>query len=339
MNAPDVPIFDGEAFSCWVYRQSLCSQHTLLDRSSLAELWHACVQSEDFDPDFTQDSKFSRAACEMLDIPREEQAKIFQPNSRWVIPRYFRRSFCYSCMKEHIANFSLPSYRKEWCSVGVVVCQIHKCSLLDASGIVASSPSMAMRILKAYSEDPSQCVAASRSHDANEQFTALYKTQLFFQALEASQQQADQNGMWSCSEPHTGLPRLLLSIFLYPRFGLVNRFIAPRSSYRITTLFQQTLNAGPLVAGIAQRWAGMLMLGWLFELFTPRESTDVESFIERAGAIAGFHDARSLGAACNVFNSLHSDVIARRLREWMPNPSPALLQQFIEGFSEVSIRS
>ncbi|GLO59445.1 hypothetical protein PPUJ20066_54810 [Pseudomonas putida] len=83
----------------------------------------------------------------------------------------------------------------------------------------------------------------------------------------------------------------------------------------------------------------MLMLGWLFELFTPRESTDVESFIERAGAIAGFHDARSLGAACNVFNSLHSDVIARRLREWMPNPSPALLQQFIEGFSEVSIRS
>ncbi|WP_141232955.1 hypothetical protein [Pseudomonas sp. Irchel 3A7] len=336
MKCFDWPTNESEIFSSWVYRQSLFSKSSTLDREDIAQLWTSCALSEDLDPDFTASSAFARLACDALNIRMDQRAILFQAPSAWIIPRYYRRSFCYGCLCESIANFQFPVFRKEWCSVATVVCDQHNTPLLDAVDLTAPKLNIAMKVFQLYHEQGLRCISASRYNEASQLFDSLLRMQSLLREFEFRGVRDGRlvNESGGVELPEWRSSKFLISLFLYPKFGLVNRLIPYRALHNHNYAFQQSFNLGPLIAGVAHRRAAIIILGWLHEVFSSDEDHGIEQFIRSAGNTVGFTDAKELGAASNGFSPEHSALISRRLMQWKIECINGRMQQFVSGFME-----
>ncbi|PWK45980.1 hypothetical protein C7534_101581 [Pseudomonas sp. OV226] len=318
--------------SCWLYRQSMVSKYTPLGREALSQLWVASGPAVDFDPDFSRSSSFTNAACDAVGMSSDLRAALIQPPSTWLIPRFYRRTFCYQCLAENFRTHAFPTSLNKWCAVGVVVCEIHNLPLIDAAEVFGPKLSMAMKFFQMHHLHKDRYLSASRLQDARRSIKSLRLVQDMLNRFEVNavphnlSNDVHQNSEWAFS-------KFLICLMLYPRFGLINRYMRNDAAYLQLPVFQQTFSHGPLIASIAHRRAALLILGWLYEVVPPDESSVIEALLNAVGGVMGFSNAHGLGSSCNGFTAEHAAVIARRLAQWQPPIVSSRTQQFIEGFA------
>lgn len=321
---------DGELLSCWLYRQSRVSIYTPLEREELSKMWLGSAPAADFDPDFSPNSSFANAACEAVRMSGELRAKLVQPPSSWLIPRFYRRTFCYQCLTEQIRVCEIPTSLNYWCAVGTVICTRHNLPLIDATEVFGPKLNMAMKFFQMQVVHKERYLSASRFQDGMRSIKSLQLVQDMLKNFELKAIQGELNnthesGEWEFS-------KFLICLMLYPRFGLINRYMRNDAAYLQLPLFQQTFTLGPLIASIAHRRIALLILGWLYEVLPPDESSVIQALLDAIGSAIGFADAYSLGSSCNGFSPDHAAVIARRLVQRHPLIASTRTQHFIEGF-------
>lgn len=323
---------EGELLSCWLYRQSRVSRYTPLGREELSQMWLASAPAADFDPDFSLNSRFANAACEAVHMSPELRANLIQPPSNWLIPRFYRRTFCYQCLTEQVRVCELPTSLNYWCAVGTVICARHNMPLIDAAEVFGPKLSMAMRFFQMRVVHKERYLSASRFQDGVRSIKSLQSVQDMLKNFEMRAIQgelgnnAHESWEWDFS-------KFLICLMLYPRFGLINRYMRNDAAYLQLPMFQQTFTLGPLIASIAHRRVALLILGWLYEVLPADESNVIEALLDAIGRAIGFADANGLGSSCNGFSPEHAAVIARRLVQWHPLIASSRAQQFIEGFT------
>lgn len=329
MNTEVRPV-PGELMSCWLYRQSLISENTSLDRESLAALWRVSTQAGDVDPDYSRLSYFSNTACETLNVDVELKSILLDPPSGWLIPRFYRRSYCYECLVESTRKFSVPTTLKEWCAVGYVVCETHNSPLIDAVDIFGPKPSMAMKFLQMHVSNRHRYIAASRAELASKSIRSLVKLQGIVRNLEKSSQDCERN-LDASNKCEWRFAKFILSLMLFPRFGVVSRWARNDADVRFP-VFHQDFISGPLTASVGNRMAALLIFSWLSDLIDPNESSDVDRVVNEIGEVCGFADAYGLGYSANGFTLERGSFIARRLAQWQPAITSTKILEFIAGF-------
>ena len=310
----------------------MVSTYTPLGREELSQLWLASGPAADFDPDFSRSSGFTSAACDAVSMSVELRAAFIQPPSSWLIPRFYRRTFCYQCLAENFRTHAFPTSLKKWCAVGTVVCELHNLPLMDATEVFGPKLSMAMKFFQMYHLHKDRYLSASRFEDGRRAIKSLRHVQDMLSRLEIIgapgelSYDAHQISGWAYS-------KFLICLMLYPRFGLINRYMRNDATYLQLPVFQQTFTQGPLITSIAHRRVSLLILGWLYEILPPDESSVIEALLNAVGGVMGFSDAYGLGSSCNGFTPEHAAVIARRLVQWQPPIVSSRTQQLIEGFA------
>ncbi|MFL9812879.1 hypothetical protein D7241_06440 [Stutzerimonas sp. VN223-3] len=328
---------EGELLSCWLYRQSMVSKNTPLGREELSQLWLASGPALDFDPDFSRSSHFTNAACDAVGMSSDLRAFFIQPPSSWLIPRFYRRTFCYQCLAENFRTLAFPTSLKKWCAVGVVVCEFHNLPLVDATEVFAPKLSMAMKFFQMHYLHKDRYISASRFQAGMRSIKSLILVQDMLNRFEVNalpgnlSSDAHQNSEWAFS-------KFLICLMLYPRFGLINRHMRNDAAYLQLPVFQQTFTHGPLIASIAHRRAALLILGWLYEVLPTDESSVIDALLNAVGGGIGFSEAYSLGSSCNGFTAEHAAVIARRLLQWQPPVVSSRTLQFVEGFVASTVK-
>ncbi|MBJ2290539.1 hypothetical protein JFT44_11400 [Pseudomonas sp. MF5691] len=295
-------------------------------------MWLTSAPAADFDPDFSLNSSFANAACEAVGMSRELRATLIQPPSSWLIPRFYRRTFCYQCLAEQFRVYELPTSLKHWCAVSTVICVHHSLPLIDAAEVFGPKLNMAMKFFQMQVLYKERYLSASRFQDGMRSIKSL---QLVQDMLNNFEMETIQGGLsrdthqvseWEFS-------KFLICLMLYPRFGLINRYMRNDAVYLQLPVFQQTFTLGPLIASIAHRRVALLILGWLYEVLPADDSSVIEALLDAIGSAIGFSDAYGLGSSCNGFSPDHSAVIARRLVQWHPLIASSRAQQFVEGFT------
>lgn len=310
----------------------MVSRYTPLGREELSKLWLASGPGADFDPDFSRSSSFTNAACDAISMSGELRATFIQPPSSWLIPRFYRRTFCYQCLAENFRAQAFPTSLKKWCVVSAVVCELHNLPLIDATEVFGPKLSMAMKFFQMHHLHKDRYLSASRFQDGRRSIKSLQLVQDMLNCFEINaipgklSDDAHQISEWAFS-------KFLICLMLYPRYGFINRYMRNDAAYLQFPVFQQTFTRGPLIASIAHRRAALLILGWLYEVLPPDESSVIETLLDAVGGVMGFSDAYGLGSSCNGFTPDHAAVIARRLVQWHPPVVSSRTQQFIEGFA------
>lgn len=322
---------EGELLLSWLYRQSMVSRYTPLGREELSQLWSAFAPGSDFDPDFSLNSSFANAACDAVGMSCELRAAFVQPPSSWLIPRFYRRTFCYKCLAENFRTQAFPTALKEWCAVVAVVCERHRLPLIDAAEAFSPKLNMAMKFFELHHLHEDRFLSASRFEEGARTIKSLMSVQDMLKSFEVKdfadklQNSGHPANEWMFS-------KFLICLMLYPKFGLINRHIRNGAAYLQLPLFQQTFTHGPLIASVAHRRAALLMLGWLFEVLPEEKSSVIEDLLSAVGGMLGLSDAFGVGYSCNGFTPEHAAVIARRLMKWHACTASRRIQRFIEGF-------
>lgn len=321
----------GELLSSWLYRQSMVSKYTPLGREELNQLWLAYAPGSDFDPDFSLNSSFANAACDAVSMSRELRAEFVQPPSSWLIPRFYRRTFCYQCLAENIRTQAFPTALKKWYAVASVVCEFHGLPLIDAAETFGPKLNMAMKFFEMHNLHRDRFISASRLEEGVRAIKSLMFVQSMLKSFEVTDVAGQLNNGGHPKSKWT-FSKFLICLLLYPKFGLINRHIRNGAAYIQLPLFQQTFTYGPLIASVAHRRAALLMLGWLFEVLPKETSGLLEDLLSSVGSVLGFSDAYGVGYACNGFTPEQAAVIARRLMQWHAHTASRRIHMFIEGF-------
>ena len=288
------------------------------------EIYQDCLQNGDFDPDFDLSSEFCKRSLEQVGVPLPNLST-FAPKSTWLIPRYYRGTFCYECFCDHIRSFKLPTMLTEWCSVTQTVCSVHLSPLLDTPGKHNYKLNMAVKIFSHYHARPS-VVAFPIVGLTPKVLGAILSVQCFMSNVEAS--------VVSGGGAEWRLIQLVIRIFLYPRHGILTSFFSKQSISTDTQLFRYNLHLGPLVSQVTRRQLAILLTGWILDVLDETERLEVEQYLQSFDQRHHYFDsAAGLGRFANVFTPEHGRQLIFQLTELSTKIYSPYLTEFIAGFS------
>ncbi len=120
------PAYD-ETLTSWVFR---CSQNKKLIGSSSIELKHILSDMGEFarqgnDPDFDFSPDYLVRMQDVLGFNMDLVMDYFSPRQAWILPWENRLQYCYKCFSDDISANKLPSWRKSWCYVSSMYCEMH----------------------------------------------------------------------------------------------------------------------------------------------------------------------------------------------------------------------
>jgi hypothetical protein len=126
------PLYD-ETLTSWLFRCSVAQSTVCFDRRGLQarpEWWLSRDRLHSADPDFDFKAIFARSAAEMLNLDLGVIAEFFSPRSGAMVGWQARHLFCPECLRQDIAQWRLPGWRKAWCSEDSVYCLEHRYELV-----------------------------------------------------------------------------------------------------------------------------------------------------------------------------------------------------------------
>jgi len=130
-----------ETFTSWLFRSA---QNINVRTFSLemGEGYYLAIFSKnrfesDFDSDFDFESGAFGELCANRCLPEAMLSAFFKPRSAHLCMPAFRFSFCAKCIREDIRVYGLPAWRKSWCYVTNVICVQHR-SLLEITSEIPS---------------------------------------------------------------------------------------------------------------------------------------------------------------------------------------------------------
>ncbi|WP_432669606.1 TniQ family protein [Pseudomonas umsongensis] len=309
MNHP----FEDETFSSWLYRLAVYNKLPKLGVGALNDLFLYSVSEGSFDADFDSGCTFSAFCRELSLCSLELYDYFFRPMSRWVIPKFFRRSYCYECFCDQIPQSGHPAMLRKWAVTYHTVCLRHQTLLYDADYGVGKNLAVGSKLFSFHNE-----VLHGREsfRISREEYDAAFSVQCLLiqsEMYNVSSETLNPNIFFAFC-------RFFIEIMLYPDFGFCSRLHLRARSVQSDLLFWKRLRLGPYLASIQQRHSAILLLGWVLGVI---DSDKTMLNIDHAGT---FFD---LGRASNV---IESSGVNRLLFTFSRHLQQRGIKDFISGF-------
>jgi hypothetical protein len=282
--------FEDETYTSWMYRLAVYDNLPMLGVDALNDLFLLSVSQGSFDADFDSGCNFSTKCRDITLCSLETYNNFFTPMSRWIIPRYYRRSYCYECFCEQIPQAGHPAVLRGWAVIYHTICSKHKVIFQDADYGVGKHLAVGSKLFSFHNKvlhgRESLRVSSEECDVAN-----LVQRLLLKSEMNVTSQEIERPDLLF------GFCRLFLEIMLYPDFGFCSRLYLRAKSGQSDLVFWKRLRLGPYLASAQQRYAAISLLGWVLGL------SDSGLKIVNAEHIKTFFD---LGQVSNVVGS--SDV-------------------------------
>jgi len=315
--------FVGEILSGYVFRLALWCEEFPLAPSCVNDLYCQSFVSSSLDPDYDSTGKFSKISIEALRAvwPGANFSSLFAPVNSFVLPRFYRRSYCYSCLCDQIERSWSPTILRQWGLLYYGVCELHEVSLFDAPFNAKVRINLAHDFFCFHCENNTNVTAGILSKMGSE---SILKVQCFIESLHSSIEASTINASlleFCC---------LSLKIFLYPQYGICNNYNA-RKEIPLRSPFWQRSHLGVFIATVPERQSAILLLGWVLGIY----NLELELLPNHISAVIAHENQNTwwLGAAAshlpdNIYR--HSILMLRCLEANIALPS---VKQFIDGFS------
>jgi hypothetical protein len=250
--------FFDESFSSYVFRVALRRQEFPLTPVAVNRLYYQNFLLSSLDPDYDINSDFTKECLNALDSiwPDEGFSDLFTPYTPFVMPRYFRRSYCFDCLCDQLQTAWSPGVLKRWGLIYYCVCNVHRKSLFDANYHLIQKANAAHDFFYFHTEQ--RIGESARLYSTEAQHVTL-EVQRVLKELDCDSEALEEK--FSLLE----FCRLFLEILLFPRFGICN---VPSSSKGVPVqapVWQQSY-LGPFLATVFERQSAMLLLGWILDV-------------------------------------------------------------------------
>jgi hypothetical protein len=282
--------FEDETFSSWIYRLAVYDNLPTLGVDALNDLFLLSVSQGDFDADFDSACDFSTRCRDLILCSPESYKVFFAPMSQWIIPRYYRRSYCYECFCEQIPQAGHPVVLRGWAVTYHTICAKHKVIFQDADYGVGKHLAVGSKLFGFHNEVLHGRELIMATPEEWNAATSVQHLLLTSEMYMASKKNQYPDYVYSFC-------RLFLEIMLYPDFGFCSRLYLRAKSRQGDLVFWKRLRLGPYLASAQQRHAAISLLGWVLGL------SDSGVKIVSAEHVDTFFD---LGQVSNVVGS--SDV-------------------------------
>lgn len=319
-----------ECFSSWVQRVTVFNENHALLACDVQDIFSLCCRNEYFDPDYSHSSSFFVGCMEKLNTLGAKNIPNFLPGSRWIVPYYYRRAFCYECLCEHVQLFRYPTCLQAWGVAYHTVCEKHGIAFSYAPESRVPTLERAMGMFRAYHDGSivrlSSCYHGQSMADIIPR--ALHAQRLFL----SLERQKDLQAF--------GFVQLLMRILLYPRFGLVHQKIASRMSYPSGRNLRHSLHYGALVANVQQRQLASVMTCMVLDAESGLCGRDWLSHInELYPHQVNIEDIEHLGRLASVFVGALIPGLLSQLDRYQQSMHNAAVDAFVTGFKIQAHRS
>jgi len=304
-----IPLPD-ETFTSWLFRCAVDKKCKVFTEVRGQEYFSCATRIGD--PDFNFSSPEFMNFCHETGLSPAILIGFFKPED-YPLALFERRfSFCWHCVREDIKKHCLPCWRKSWCYTIFPYCQRHKCLLLVtdetpnfykpwhafATPVPKTDPQHELRL-------HSRRWGGISSQLLDPKFG--FKIQVWFRSLKNYRDpQADRSS--SSSTPSSlfyfceSIFRLLLfSRTKFSSEGLA-RYIFNNGNDHIEHLAGDSMDSALLGAARASpyhRMVALVLIGYIFEVFSEMELYEVVSAVELAG-YTWPSDVETLGRMCAV---------------------------------------
>ncbi|EED43175.1 hypothetical protein EBI_27580 [Enterocytozoon bieneusi H348] len=250
----DDAFFD-ESFSSWAFRLALWCEEFCVSPDVVNNLYYQSISSSLLDPDYNSNSLFVKALGLHLQTlwPDKSFQHLLLLESRLVMPRYYRRSFCYDCLCDQIKTSWSPAILKRWGVVYYCVCDVHQATLTDADYHDVKKANAAHDFFCFHAERRNGSLKETYSLAANQ---AALRVQSFLMELDWHEQgnATDRTLFDFCC--------LFLEVMLFPRHGVCNVSRSRKELSAQSSVWQQSY-LGPYLATVLERQSAVLLLGWV----------------------------------------------------------------------------
>lgn len=326
------PIPD-EAFSSWVYRQSIFDKHTCYPLHEVVECFTRSSQAGFGDIDFDSKDSFVLESCERLDLSCAELWYLIAERGEWRIPKFYRRSFCYECFCQQIDQYAYPSILKRWSLVYYTVCEIHGSPMLDSSNDYGYRLDGAIKLFKYYHSQKKR-IEASLLHSFQDRERILElasRVQVYLSKVEVSARDPNDRyatALWMFC-------KLTLRIFLHARYGIIYQFSGRPHYSDIHKPFRYRLHMGAATASVIQRRAAMILLSQIVSVCPSSELEGVETYLSNSPiSRLRLNSVWDLGRHSNVFASTQSEVLVMQLSRCAEILNIPSITNFVDGFCQ-----
>ncbi|WP_409283131.1 hypothetical protein [Pseudomonas putida] len=312
--------FSDEAYSSFIFRLALWHPRFSKSPEFVEEAYRTSLQRHPLDPDYYAASFFGDVAAKALEeiFPNRNFDFMLAKLSSFVMPLYYRRSYCFDCMVEQIKGAWSPAVLKRWGLVYYCVCDAHNIPLSDAPQRGNNKANNAQYFFCFHANRRSPVPINCFSDDA---LMAGLEVQRFMASIDVEPGLAPTPLLEFC--------RIVLEIFLYPDYGICN---APQARKGVSVHSPEWERScfGPLWATILERQSAMLLLGWILGL--PGVKLDFLPNQMGARIALAYLDQRGLGIAASFLPDSIYKMQSLRLCLLKDNMSLLAVNDFVEGF-------
>lgn len=313
--------FPDETYSSFIFRLALWRPGFPMLPETVNEVYRMSLRAHALDPDYYAKSLFGEVSCKALEeaYPARKFNFMLAGLNDFVMPLYFRRSYCFNCLCEQIKEAWSPAVLKCWGLLYYCVCVVHKISLNDAPQRAKYKADNAQYYFSFHTECRTPAPINRFSDDA---LMASLKVQRFVASIGVGLEGVAE-------EPLSKFCRVLLEIFLFPDYGICN---APKARKGISSYSPDWERScfGPLLATILERQSAILLLGWTLGL--PEVKVDFLPHQIGARIALAYLDQRALGVAASLLPDNVYRMQALKLSLLKENICSLAASDFIEGF-------
>lgn len=314
--------FLDETFTSYIYRMVALEHVPDLSVHELLFLYSIHLRNIGSDPDCNPECDFVRALEKSL--PKDACAPyLFYNVQDWIIPRFYRKSYCYECFRDQISSFSHPAILRSWGIPSYTTCHIHNRMLLD--GEIGSGKSLDSSIqLFKYHHDVRKARVCDALHPESDRISRdVHEYLLRMKDLTLTHDSsAARNLIYFCE--------LFFGLMLLPNSGLCSRLFNNSKKLPVDTSLWKRLRLGPFIASITQRQLASLLLALVLDISQIGRSFDSASY-----ALNGYFEfstLKELGRAANVLAEVAAMEVGQLLKQYASRSNNKGAIEFVHGY-------
>lgn len=327
------PSIPDETFFSWLHRQSIFSEAFQYPLYMLLDDFERCSRSESFDRDFDFGSAFAKVALSRLSLHVDDCTALFW-TSAWLLPQYNRQAFCWECLREHIRTVYYPCYLISWCNVVRTHCSIHSSLLREHPRSDRLSLNLGLGAFMDYCANKGQ-------YERDELHKIFSSKPIAGYCLRMASQmeiESHEHNVQNLSTRKTY--KLLMQIMLFPSYGIINTILKRKRQVQRTSNIWQSLAYAPICSSTTDRALALLLVGIASRFFNSSEVFEIINILVGSQYLdVRFHDQKTLGSACNVFDYETANEISMAIDCLCLDKTGANIEGFLAGFMDRSKRS
>lgn len=320
------PSIPNETFFSWLHRQSIFSEAFRYPLYMLLDDFERCSRLGPFDRDFDFGSAFAKVALNRLSLHHDDCAALFG-TSTWLLPQYNRRAFCWECLQEQIRTVYYPCYLMSWCSVMRTHCSVHSSLLREHLRSDRLSLNLGLGAFMDF--------CANKGQYERDELHKLFSSKPIagYCLRMASQMEIEKLAHKADSVSTRKIYKLLMQIMLFPSYGIINTILQRKRQVQRTSNVWQSLAYAPICSSNIDRALALLLVGIASRFFSRSEAFEIIDILAGSRYLdVRFHDQKTLGSACNVFDYDTANQIFRAIDCLCLGRTGANIEEFLAGF-------